>query len=99
MDALGIGLSGMQAAQVRLAASAHNVANFTTDGVRPLRVVQSTLAGGGATARAVQTPAPEPVDLAHELVEQMLAKHQFGASLRAVAASSDMLGSVLDVFA
>lgn len=99
MDALSIALSGMQSAQTRMAASAHDVANFATEGFRPLRVVQSTLDGGGSVARAVPAAAPEEVDLAGELVEQMLAGHQFHASLRVLGATSEMLGRVLDVFA
>lgn len=99
VDVLSIALSGMRSAETRLAASAHNVANFSTEGFRPLRIHASTLEGGGSTSRAEAVALPEDVDLARELVDQMLAGHQFEASLRVLGAGAEMLGRVLDVFA
>jgi hypothetical protein len=57
------------------------------------------VAGGGAVAGSAQTPAPEPVDLAHEVVEQILASVQLRASARVFATAADLRGSLVDLLA
>jgi flagellar basal body rod protein FlgC len=99
MDANAIALSGIRSAELRMAASAHNVANLSTEPFRPLRVVQSALPGGGVTAHAEAVPIPEEVDLAAEVAAQIEARTQFIASLRALAANRELQGSLLDLFA
>lgn len=91
MGALEIAATGMRSAEVRLGASAHNVANLTTADFRPLRTVQTALEGGGSVAVSRQEAQPREVDYAREVVEQLLAASQFRASLRvfAVAAEND----------
>lgn len=99
MDALHIAATGVRSAEVRLAASAHNVANLTTLAFRSLRVNQSALEGGGSVARAQQSPLPEEVDLLHEFVEQMRASLQFRGSLRVLDAAFETQGSLVDLLA
>ncbi|TAF86451.1 MAG: hypothetical protein EAZ54_01605, partial [Curvibacter sp.] len=44
-----IALSGLNAAQTSLNASAHNVANLATEGFKRQETVQSAQSGGGVT--------------------------------------------------
>jgi len=99
MDTLGIAASGMRSAQTRLAVSAHNVANLLTDGFRPQRAVQTSRAAGGAEAAVETAPAPEPVSLEHEILDQIAAKTQFQASARVFAVGAELKGRLLDVLA
>jgi len=98
MDAFANGLSGVQSAGVRLAASAHNVANSLTPGFHPLRTTQASVEGGGSVARVERDPEPRGVDLGREVVSQIQAGFQFRASLRVLAASADTRGALLDIF-
>ena len=99
MDTLGIALSGMQSAQTRVAVSAHNVANLLTEGFRPQRAVQTSVAAGGSQAGVETAPSPEPVSLDQEIVDQIVAKHQYQASARVLGISAQMRGSLFDLFA
>ena len=99
MDALAIAASGMRSAELRLFASAHNTANFTTPSFRPLRTVQSTAPGGGSLAHLEQSPREAPVSLVREVAEQIRASTQFRASLRVFAVSADVRGSLVDLVA
>ncbi|MFQ5698141.1 MAG: flagellar basal body rod protein [Myxococcota bacterium] len=94
-----IALSGISAAEVRLGASAHNVANLLTKDFRPLRSHQTAVAQGGTRAQVEQAPAPETVDLAGELVNQMTASLQARASMRVLGTDLGLIGSLLDLFA
>lgn len=99
MSAMKIAVSGIHAAEVRMAASAHNLANLTTRDFHPLRVTQRSSPAGGVEAEAFREPAPREVDVARELVDQMLAATQLEASLRVIATGADVRGSLLDLFA
>ena len=99
MDGMGIALSGMQSAQTRVAVSAHNVANLLTDGLRPQRAVQTSLASGGSRAMVQTAVSPEPVELDREIVEQIVAKAQFEASARVLGVDLELKGSLLDILA
>lgn len=99
MDPLTIAASGMRSAELRLAASAHNVANFTTPAFRPLRATQTSVEAGGSVATVRQSPVPEEVDLAREFVDQILASVQYTASLRVISAVSETRGALVDLFA
>ncbi|MEM9175767.1 MAG: flagellar basal body rod protein [Myxococcota bacterium] len=97
MDALGIALSGMQSAGVRVAVSAHNLANLSTEDFRPQRAVQSSLAGGGAVARVQTSDRPAPPNVAREVVGQIQASVQYDASARVFAVGAEMKGSLIDL--
>ncbi len=99
MDTLSVALSGLQSADLRLDASAHNVANLTTEEVRPLRVVQEERLGGGSVARIDRAASPRPVDRLHEAVEQIRARSQYIASLRVLAVEDDLRGQLTDILA
>ncbi len=99
MDSFAIAASGIRSAEVRMAASAHNVANLTTESFRPLRTQQSALQAGGSTASAIPFPSPDEVDLLREHLEQFQSKLQFQGSLRVFSAASEMSGSLVDLLA
>ncbi len=97
MDPLTIALSGMRSAELRLATSAHNVANLGTSSFRPLRATQTSLAGGGSTVQVSQEPSPREVDLAREIVDQLTASFQYEASLRVIDVTAKTRGSLIDL--
>ena len=97
MSPHSIAISGIQSAQLRLNASAHNVANLTTPSFRPLRVEQSAVAGGGSTARVTRSPDPSEVDLVREIIDQIRAKTQFMSSVRFAAVAVETRGTLVDL--
>ncbi len=99
IGALGAALSGIQSASRRQAVSAHNVANLTTEDVRPLRAVQSERAEGGSEVRVTRFEEPRPVELSHEIVEQIRARLQLEASVGVLRATSETTGTLVDVLA
>ena len=84
---------------MRLSASAHNVANLTTQDVRPLRAIQTEIVEGGATTRLARATTPAPVDLVHETLERSRATLQYTASLRLLAVEFDLRGQLVDLLA
>lgn len=93
-----IGNSGLQAAQLRLDASAHNVANMNTPNFRRQVVAQEEAAGSAGVRATVQrTQGAEGVALEQEAVEQMSATYAFKANLQTIKTQDEMMGSLLDV--
>lgn len=98
MDVAAIARSGMRSAELRLAASAHNIANLETENFHPLLVHQVSTSPGSA-AHVERAAKARPVDLLDELVEQLRAAHQFKASLRVLGVSETLYGASVDLFA
>lgn len=90
-----IALSGMNAAQVTLNASAHNIANLNTPGFRRQEVVQSAQAGGGVST-TLTTANVEGASLEADVVAQLQSKNTFLASLAVFKASNKLAGTLLD---
>lgn len=88
-----IALSGMNAAQQQLNASAGNIANLGTPGYRRQQVTQTADAQVGVTART-ERAAVEGEALAQDLVAQLQAKNAYLANL-AVFKSADKMAGVL----
>lgn len=78
-----IAQTGLQAAQVRMGAAAHNVANAQTPDFRRQTV----------SAQATQPGA----NLSQDMVDQLAARQAFVANLGVLKTSSDTLGSLLSV--
>jgi len=92
-----IAQSGLQAAQLRLDSSAHNVANLDTPGFRRQTVELQTAPDlGGVQARIGQAQQPG-VPLEGEAVEQMAATYAFKASVLVLRTADEMAGALLDV--
>ena len=93
-----IGSSGLQAAQLRLDASANNVANMNTPNYRRQVVAQEEAADSAGVRATVQRQhEAEGVALEKEAVEQMSATYAFKANLQTIKAQDEMMGSLLDV--
>jgi flagellar hook protein FlgE len=90
-----ISLSGMQAAQTRLDASAHNIANQQTEGFQPLEVQQTTQAEGGVTSQVQRSTGTGP-SLEDDVVAQLQAKNSFLSNLQVFKTNDNMLGSLLN---
>lgn len=92
-----IASSGLRAAQQRLDASAHNIANLQTPGMRPLRVEQAENAmPPGGVGTSVQRTPQSGVALEQEVVDQMSATYAFKANLRTLQTQDRMLGALLN---
>ncbi|MCB1978689.1 MAG: flagellar basal body protein [Burkholderiaceae bacterium] len=91
-----IATSGLAAAQLRLDASASNVANLNTPGYRARQVAQQATPGGGVAA-SVQRADAEGVSLEKEIVDQLAAKQAFLANLQTLRTGDAVLGALLDV--
>ena len=99
MSSLGsIASSGLGAAQLRLDASANNVANANTPNYRR-QVVQQEAAADNAGVRATvqRQQDAEGVALEKEAVEQMSATYAFKANLQTIKTQDDMMGSLLNI--
>ena len=96
-SAFTIASSGLQAAQLRLDSSAHNVANMNTPGFRRQAVEQQAAPDqGGVQAQTIRMPAPG-VALEQDEVEQMAASYAFKANVLVLRTAKEMTGSLLDV--
>lgn len=89
-------ISGLQTAQLRLNASANNVANAQTDGYRRDVVRTQPQANGGVQAQVEKLPEPGS-DLAADLVEQKSAAYAFKANVQVIKTADETLGRLLDV--
>lgn len=99
MNITSISLSGMNAAQTRLQASAHNVANLNTARFTRQEVSQSSTNGGGTLATVSTSASGSGNSLETDMVQQLQAKNAFLANLSIFKASNDMLGNLLDTTA
>jgi len=91
-----ISLSGMNAAQVGMRTSAHNIANLGTEGFRRQQVLQSASAEGGVSTSLLRADAPGH-SVESDLVGLLQAKNGFLANLAVFRTSHQMMGSLLDV--
>jgi flagellar hook protein FlgE len=91
-----IALSGMNAAQTQLNASAHNIANLGTEGFKRQEVTQTPQSGGGVTTSVGQAFTAGSA-LEKDVVSQLQAKHAFLANLAVFKTSNTMAGALLDV--
>ena len=90
-----IALSGMRAAQTRLDASAHNIANLQTKDFHRQEVTQQAVEGGGTSAQLRSAQAAGE-DLPTDLVEQVSASYSFIASLKVIETEKKMMGALLN---
>lgn len=90
-----IALSGMNAAQAQLGASAHNIANQATLGFKRQTVQVATVPEGGVKVSLATAPqagnAPEA-----DMVAQLQAKSEFMANLAVFKAQDRMIGALVD---
>ncbi len=90
-----IALSGMNAAQMQLNTSAHNIANINTTGFKRQEVTQTAQAQGGVST-SVNTASVEGDALVTDVVTQLQAKHAFIANLAVFKTHDKLAGVLLD---
>ncbi len=90
-----ISLSGMQAAQSQLQASASNVANLATPNYRRQQVQQTPQAGGGVQTQTVRAH-DAGTSLEADMVGQLQAKNSFLANLAVFKTSYKLAGTLLN---
>lgn len=88
-------LSGMQAAQGALDASARNIARLATGGFGRAQVDSATLASGGASSTLTQATQAGP-RMEADMVDQLVAKNAFLANLAVFKTADQMLGTLLN---
>ena len=93
-----IALSGMQAAQAAMNATAHNVANLQTPEFRRQEVLQTERPGGGVDAE-IRRVDEEGAALEIDLVAQLQAKNAVLANLAVFRTADRLAGAVLDTYA
>jgi len=91
-----IGLSGLNAASLRLASAAHNVANLQTPEFRRQQVLQQAQPEGGVQAQITRAEQPGTA-LAEDVVMQMQASAAYRANLGVIKTEDEMLGRLLDL--
>lgn len=91
-----ISLSGMNAAQTQLQASAHNVANLNTEGFTRQEVTLKAQPQGGVAASVTSASAPGAA-LETDVVSQLQAKNAFLANLAVFKTSDKMAGAMLNM--
>ena len=90
-----IALSGIQAAQTQLEASAHNIANLDTGGFRREEVVQNQQPGSGVLA-TIERSDVQGASLEADVVAQLQAKNAFLANLAVFKTGNALAGALLD---
>ena len=91
-----IAQSGLQVAQQRLGASAHNVANMNTPGFRRQVVEQTEAPGGSGVQASVQRDGQVGSALEKDVVEQMSATYAFKANVQVIKTNDQMMGALLN---
>lgn len=112
-SAMGIALSGLRAFETKLSVNANNIANVNTNGFKKSRASMQEAANGGVQVTLSQVNLPgfpvgideqtrEPiessnVDLAEEMVEQMITRYAFEANVITIKTAADMQQTLLDI--
>jgi flagellar hook-associated protein FlgK len=96
MNTISTALSGMNAASLELATSAHNIANSQTPGFRRQGVARQATEGGGVSATVVEADVAGE-SLAEDIVTQKSASYAYKANLKVLKIQDEVLGSLLDI--
>lgn len=86
----------MQAAQVRMGASAHNIANTQTEDFHREEVLQQARPALGGTEATVRRAPEAGHQMEQDVVDQLAAKNSFLANLAVFKAGDKMLGTLID---
>lgn len=112
-SAMGIALSGLRAFETKLAVNANNIANVNTDGFKKSRASMQEAANGGVRVTLTQVNLPgfpvgideqtgnsiesSNVDLAEEMVDQMITRYAFEANTITLKIADEMQQTLLDI--
>lgn len=89
-------MSGMNAAQTQLNASAHNIANSMTSGFKRQDVALQASSNGGVNTTLV-TAADQMQSIETDIVQQLQANNAYLANLTVFRSSNQMMGSLLSL--
>jgi flagellar hook-associated protein FlgK len=89
-------LSGMQAAQTQLNATAHNVANLNTEKFQRQEVVNKERAASNGVTAQVRKASQEGAEPETDMVAQLQAKNAFLMNLSVFKSNDKMAGALLD---
>ena len=99
VSALSIATSGMNAAQLNLQASAHNIANLSTEGFRREEVVQAEAPNGAGVEASLTRSSKVGSSMETDVIGLLQGKNAFLANLAVFRASDRMHGALLDIAA
>ncbi|MDR3001577.1 MAG: hypothetical protein LBU89_09960 [Fibromonadaceae bacterium] len=93
--------SAIKASSLRMALSAHDVANINTPDFSQSRPIQTEQKPGTkiSAIQKIEPPAPgfSATDLAEETVEQIKSKHDLAANASVIKTQDKMLGEVVNL--
>ncbi len=92
-----ISLSGMNAAQTALSASASNIAKAGTERLRRQHAQESSLSARGVTAVVVQGDPTAGDGLVTDVVDMLQTRNSFLANLAVFKTGSKMTGALMDI--
>lgn len=106
MDVFSTALSGLRAADTRIAVSANNIVNQRTPNFKPADAIQESVDNGGvivdirgrqpASVETADGPVPN-VSLEQEVVNTITAESDFKANLLLIKKQKEMDKSLLDI--
>lgn len=97
-SAYAIAVTGLRAADARLAVSANNTANVNTDGFEPSTTDLSDLGSGGvrvSISEAARSRATGGTDLIQENLSQTLAGISYRANVKTLGTAQDLDATLL----
>lgn len=89
-------IQAMRAAMVEFSASAHNVANASTEGFKTVEV--SRIEGPGGP-EVMTRRSEHGTDLSEEMVKQMRSVYDFKANAKVIKFQDEMIGTVVNMMA
>ena len=89
-------IQAMRAASVEFAASAHNVANSSTEDFKALEVRRTESLNGPLTS---VERSDRGTDITEEMVKQMRSTYDFKANAKTIQFQDEMVGTVINMMA
>ena len=99
INSIGIALTGLNSAAMRLNASASNVANMSNPQYNPITIKTESIDTGGVMTG--YTPKSIPftnVDIAEDIVNMKMASLSYKANLNTIKVAGNMFDELLNVF-
>lgn len=96
-DIKNTAVSALDAAGIRLAVTANNVANMNTEGFKPSTVVQEENKSGGVIVSAIKEQGADEVDLSREAVDLIVTDNSFKANIKVLQTDAEMTKTLLDI--
>ncbi len=98
INSIGIALTGLNSASMRLNASASNVANMSNPQYTAITTKAESIDTGGVMTGYTPKSAPlNNVDIAEEVVNMKLAELSYKANLNTIKVAGNMFDELLDI--